>query len=134
MAANLFSGKSVGLYLLVAVVLAATAFLQAFQSSFVGTFSVLLFIGAGIAAVTEFVNVYGASGNTPGPGVPVKTIASFVLTALLYAGTWFIGQHTVSTYTAIAGSLLFLGYLDQELTGAASPTPVPAPPATPPAS
>ena len=128
MAASLWSKSAIGLYLLIAVVLAATAFLSSFEAAFLGTFSALLFVSALIAAAAEFVNVYAASGNTPGPPVPVKTIATFAFSALIYAGSWLAGQHDITTYTGIAGALLFLGYLEQELTGQALPTPIPNPP------
>jgi len=108
-----FAAKNIPLLLIYAVILGAIAFLTAIQSSFAGTFSTLLLFGAFIAAVVVAFETY--QKGTPTGDIPVKTLVSAVVTAIIYIATWVMGQHTLTTDTGIAGGLLFLTYLEQEL-------------------
>lgn len=106
-------------YLLLAIVGALIAGLSSWQSGFLGIYTPILFFSAFIAAVAEAVNLYTAGGPTA--PVPWKTLATFILGAAIYAGTYLAHYTTWNEAVGVSAALLFLVYLWSELGGGTPP-------------
>jgi len=119
----------IGQLLLVAILLTFIAALSTFESSYTTAITAALVISAVIAGLVEFTSVW--TGN-PGTPIPWKTLAIYLVTAVVYICLWAIHQTVWDTYTAIGGALLALTYLEQEVAqGTSNPTPTPTPSSSP---
>jgi peptidoglycan/LPS O-acetylase OafA/YrhL len=105
----------IGQLLLAAVLIAAVAFLTTFQSQYAGAVTAALVMAAFIAGVVAFVAAYQGQPGTP---VPWNSLAVAIVTAIATVALWAAHQSGPwTTMTVIAGVILFLTMLEQEVAG-----------------
>jgi hypothetical protein len=116
----------IGQLLLAAVLIAAIAALTTFQSQYAGVVTAGLVMAAVIAGIVAFAGVYQ---NYPGVPIPWATVLTFVVTAIATVALWAAHQSgTWTMMTVIAGIILGLTTLEQEVSSWKPSAPVPSAP------
>jgi hypothetical protein len=115
----------IGQLLLAAVLIAAIGALTTFQSQYAGVVTAGLVMAALIAGVVAFFGIYLGQPGTP---IPWASVLTLVVTAIATVLLWAAKQPTWDEYTVIAGVILFLTTLEQEVNSWAPPAPVPSAP------